>query len=182
MYHVENSHEAIIDKETFTEVQRETVRRAAGYKPGTNAQASNLFSGLVRCDSCGGTYRRKIIAVGTKYAKPVLICRLFDTQGKDMCTSQRIPEDILIAKTKETLGLAELDADILRKHISAIHIPAHNRLTYIFLDGRTVEASWEHQSRSQSWTPEMKQAASERQRLRRERSRENAIAGQHQKS
>ena len=162
-YHVENSHEPIVSKEDYAAVQREMARRAEQFAPKPPAQAQYIFTGMIRCGICGKNYNRKIFGASPKYHKPIWICHTFNTHGKDTCASQQIPESILISKTKETLGLAELNADILRKHISAIHIPAHNRLVYLFTDGHTEEMSWHNPSRRESWTPEMKQAARERQ-------------------
>ncbi len=163
MYHIENSHEAIISKEDFAAVQREIARRAERYTPKPPVQTQYIFSELIRCEQCGKNYRRKIFGASRKYQKPVWICSTFNDHGKGLCPSQQIPENILIAKTQETIGTAELDADILRQYISAIHIPAPNRLVYIFTDGHTEEVSWQNPSRRESWTPEMRQKARERQ-------------------
>ncbi len=162
-YHVENSHEAIISKEDYAAVQHEMARRAAQFTPKPPAQEQYIFTGMLRCGQCGKNYRRKTFGFTPKVHKPIWICDTFNVNGKAFCPSQQISENILIAKTKETLGLAELDAETLRRCISAIHVPAHNRLVYVFTDGRTEEVGWQNPSRRESWTPEMKQAARERQ-------------------
>lgn len=161
MYHVENSHEEIIDKATFTAVQREIERRAAKYQPKPKPRERFLFTGLIRCGYCGEKYRRKTAAAGSKYAKIVWICSTFNVYGKASCPSQQIPEDILLAKTKEVLGVSDLEVAIQK--ISEIQIPAHNRLLYLFEDGSAVSVDWRNPSRSKSWTEEMKQVARKRQ-------------------
>ena len=94
--------------------------------------------------------------------------------GKDICPSQRIPEDILIEKTKEVLAVDELDRDTLLTKVQQIIVPAHNSLQYLLADGTVVDAEWRHRSRSESWTEEMCEAARQKaiERQRKERKNE----------
>lgn len=160
MYYVENSHDPIIDKKTFSLVQQELKRRAAKYPP-YEAKGPYLFTGLIRCGLCGGHFRRKVINASSKYAKPAWMCSTFNRYGKQACSAQQIPEYILIAKTSEILGTAEWDREILLGTISGIQIPGPNRLVYVFSDGQTQEITWQNRSRRESWTDEMKQRARE---------------------
>ena len=82
--------------------------------------------------------------------------------GKAICPAQKIPEDILIAKTKEILAVNELDRKILLDRIRQILVPDHNRLQYFLTDGATINAEWQHRSRRDSWTDEMREAARQR--------------------
>ncbi len=162
-YYIENSHEPIIDKETFAKVQQELARRAEKFQPNAPFSGEYPFTGLIRCGFCGGYFRRKITASGTKYAKPVWICNTFNTYGKDVCSAQQIPEKILIEKTSEVLGTADWDRETLLSYISEIWVPEHNLLMYVFRDGHTEEVAWQNPSRRESWSDEMKQTARERQ-------------------
>ena len=164
MYHVFGSHEAIIGKDTFELVQREIERRAGKYPKKMQKCGQYLFTGLIQCGLCGKNYRRKIANVGSKYAKPVWICTIFNTQGKEFCPSRQIPESILMAKTAKVLGVRELNEDILKKHLEKILVPGHNKLIYVFNDGHSEEIYWQNPSRRESWTEEMKQLAGERSR------------------
>lgn len=159
MYYVENSHQPIIDLETFKRIQEEIKRRAEQYRFGSTPKPCHLFTGLLRCDICGRPYRRKITAIGTKYAKPIWICWTFFTLGKAFCSAQRISESILIAKTSEVLGFANWDRETLLEHIAEIRVLEHNRLIYVFRDGHTQEVTWQNPSRRESWTEEMRQQA-----------------------
>lgn len=163
MYQVINSHEAIIDKETFARVQHEIERRAAKFRHKSQLNKTYLFTGLINCGLCGKHYRRKQANAGTKYVKPVWICTTFNTQGKNHCPSLQIPESILLNKTAEVLGTTELGMDLLKKSLSEIRIPGHNRIEYIFKDGRSVEVTWENPSRRESWDEAKRQVARERQ-------------------
>lgn len=167
MYYVENSHQPIIDLETFKRVQQEIKRRAEQYSFNSALGTCHLFTGLLRCDICGRPYRRKITAIGTKYAKPIWICWTFFTLGKAFCPAQRIAESILIAKTSEILGFSDWDREVLLERVAEIRVLEHNRLLYIFRDGHTQEITWQNPSRRESWTEEMKQKARENATKRR---------------
>ena len=142
------------------------------------------FTGLIVCGECGKHYRRKITASGTKYEKPVWICATFNMKGKDACASQQIPEAILLEKTREVLRdslpektLAEVDWDELSnlwEYIAQIVVPRRNRLIYVLTDGREVPVTWENPSRSQSWTPEMREQARQK-RLEQEARKKGAV-------
>ena len=162
-YYVENSHEAIIDQETFDAVQAELLARATSRKR-NGAEVIppyHLFHGLILCGYCGRLYGYHRTNV-KKYDKAVWTCPSFYIMGKDVCPSQKIPEDILIAKTKEVLAVDELNRDVLLDQVQQIIVPANHHLQYILKDGRTVDVEWRHRSRSESWTREMREVARQR--------------------
>jgi DNA invertase Pin-like site-specific DNA recombinase len=159
-YYVEGSHEAIIDKEVFKSVQSELARRAAQINYPAERTFSE-FSGIIRCGRCGAKFRKKINAIGTKYARVNWACATYTYHGKHECDAKRIREDILKEKCAEVLGLAEYDAAIFQKKVAAITIPADGVLVFNFKDGTERTATWENRSRRDSWTDEMKQAARE---------------------
>jgi DNA invertase Pin-like site-specific DNA recombinase len=165
MYHIERSHEPIIDRATFQAVQAEAERRALVY-PFKQPLTKYPFAGMIRCGKCGAPFGRKQTAIGTKYNKVTWLCDTSNTLGQTACASQRIPEDILLTKTAEVLGLITFDEAVFRERIDAVRVPAHNRLCFVFKDGHSVEVEWQHKSRRESWTPEMKQAAREREQKR----------------
>lgn len=164
MYHVENSHEPIIDLETFEAAQCEIARRSKKYYPKPRIKKQHLLTGLIRCGICGKNYHRKTANAGSKYAKPVWICPTFNTYGKSTCPSQQIPEHILLKKTAEALGVTEIDETNFGQQISEIQVPTPNHLIFLFKDGHAEITNWQNPSRSESWSPEMKQAARARQK------------------
>ena len=97
---------------------------------------------------CGKSYRRKTVKQGI-----VWICPTFNSLGKKHCASKQIPEKIL---TEITASVAPLN------EIQTIIASNGNQLAYTLLDGTTTTRIWQNRSRKQSWTDEMKQAASER--------------------
>lgn len=148
-YHIEDSHEAIIDIDTFMAVQMEIERREKPIK--TNQ--TYPFSGLLKCAKCGKSYRRKVTATG-----PVWICSTFNTRGKKYCASKQIPESTL-----ESVVYSLTD-DV--KKIEKIVVDDGNALHFHFSDGLIVTRVWADRSRSESWTEEMRVEVAERNRRR----------------
>lgn len=175
-YYVENSHEPIIDKETFRQVQQEMCRRAKAIGMVEKSSIVYSFTSLIRCGLCGKFYRRKIANAGSKYAKAVWICGTFNERGKAACPSRQIPEDILIEKTAVVLNKAEFDHDTLSVYLTEIVVSAPDQLTYVFKDGHIGAITWQNRSRRESWTDEMKQAAREKTIENAKRRRNNGKA------
>jgi DNA invertase Pin-like site-specific DNA recombinase len=163
MYRVENSHEAIVEKETFEAVRAEIGRRAALCKPPKKPAEAYPFTGLIRCALCGRFYKRKYTAAGTKYEKPVWICPTFNSLGKTFCASKQIPEDILTEIATTTLAEAKIDGALFTARVAEIRVSAQDRLDFVLHDGEIIPVIWQNPSRRESWTAEMKQAARERQ-------------------
>ncbi|WP_449076019.1 recombinase zinc beta ribbon domain-containing protein [Ruminococcus sp.] len=93
------THEAIIDMETFQAVQAEKERRAKRFNKKPASRTTYPFSGLLLCDNCGKNYRRKVTATD-----PVWIYGTFNTLGKSACASKQIPETMLQQVTADVLG------------------------------------------------------------------------------
>jgi len=147
-YYVENNHEPIIDKDTFEKVQAELERRAAFHNPSKSAPETYPFTGKIVCGKCGGNYRRKIGNAGTPYARAVFVCQTFNRLGRSACPSQQIPESIL---------LEIVDVDFIE-----IRVPESGVIIIVTPDGSEVERHWQHKSRRESWTDEMRKTASNR--------------------
>lgn len=81
-YIVENTHEAIIERDTFDKVQRLLLRdtRTAPQK-----KQVYLFSGFLRCADCGKAMTRSKVG-GTVY----YYCRTYKDQSKNACTKHTI--------------------------------------------------------------------------------------------
>lgn len=158
MYHIQNSHEAIIPLEKYNAVQAEIKRRAEKYAKPHRNKGNYLFSGLLVCGICGKHYRRKETAAG-----PVWICPTYNSMGKAACRSKRIPESILIDTTISVVGSLEA----LTGKITAVRAENGNRLVFCFPDGTESVKRWQDRSRADSWTEEMKNAAAQKARERR---------------
>lgn len=153
-YHIEDSHDAIIDIETFTAVQEEKARRAAKFIKKPVPKKTYPFSGLLKCENCGKNYRRKITKSGA-----VWICGTFNSLGKAACASKQIPEQTLLQVTSDVLGKDELTHEFLSERIWCIMVCKGNILIFCFKDGSEITRIWKDRSRSRCWTDEMKAAA-----------------------
>lgn len=150
-YHATDTHEPIIDIDTYNAVQLEMHRRAQKYgKQQTSGKYP--FSGMITCAGCGKHYRRKVTATG-----PVWICSTYNTLGKSACPSKAIPESTLLEIAAQVSTTGEITA-----------VTAHNdnTLEFTLADGTVTVKRWQDRSRATSWTPEMRAAAGEKTRER----------------
>ena len=158
MYQVSNSHEAIISKEMFDEVQYKLQKNR---KREEKQPTRHIFSGLIRCGLCGSAHVRGK-SHSDKYMNYVWKCRRYNDFGKDICPSKPIREDILIQLMQDELRVDQIDNETLLSQLSGILVPCHHKLILQYQDGTEKEVEWKHRSRSESWTPEMRQQARER--------------------
>ena len=150
-YHATDTHEAIIDIDTYNQVQLEMYRRAQKYGKQQTSE-KYPFSGMITCAGCGKHYRRKVTASG-----PIWICSTYNTHGKAACPSKAIPESTLIEITAQVSATGEITA-----------VTAHNdnTLEFTLADGTTTVKRWQDRSRAASWTAEMRSAAGDKTRER----------------
>ena len=149
MYHIEGSHEPIIDIKEFNKVQDIIHSR----KTTSTKVHDSLFTAKLRCNLCKHKFQRK-----NNKGKPYWICPTYSNLGKDACPSHRIPESILIEVTSSILGVNELTSEDMTK-INEILVCNENKLIFYFDDGKIITKTWEYKSRSESWSPEMKEKA-----------------------
>lgn len=88
-YIVENTHEAIIDRETFEKVQRLLLRDT---RTGPQQNKLYLFSGFLKCADCGKSMTRSKVGDAVYY-----YCRTYKDQSKGNCTKHTIRHDRLEA-------------------------------------------------------------------------------------
>ena len=163
MFHVVGAHEPIVSLEDFEKVQRLADSKADHFKC-NGEKGAYPFTGKLICKGCGKHYRRKKTKV-----RPVWICQTFNTMGKAYCpTSKQIPEETLMAVTAEVLGLSAFDEHIFAATVRQICVGENNSLSYHLRDGKVVETTWVDRSRAESWTLEMKEAARQKDKIRRQ--------------
>ena len=161
-YYVKDCHDPIVSRETYDAVQIERARRKANCNYHRTIK-HYPFTSLIRCSICGKHYCRRTANSSTKYAKPVWMCETSYHFGQEVCAAtQYIPEYILEAKTCEALDIPKFDCSILQNRIHEIVALEKNVLVYVFKDGTEKRVEWQHRSRRESWTPEMKEAARQR--------------------
>ena len=150
-YHATDTHEPIIDINTYNAVQLEMHRRAQKYGK-TQTSEKYPFTGIITCAGCGKHYRRKVTATG-----PVWICSTYNTHGKAACPSKAIPESTLMEITALVSATGE---------ITAVTAHNNNTLEFTLADGTVTVKQWQDRSRAASWTAEMRATAREKSRER----------------
>ncbi len=152
MYLVSNDHEVIIDKETFDKVQKIKKERAKRFKIDLLQDAPfNPFKGKIKCAICGSTYVRK------KNTKGVIwVCSTYSAKGKNGCASKIVPQGAL------DKGMTSEDVSALEY----IKVMPDNKLIIKIKDKKEKEVLWSHESRSKSWTKEMREMVSQREKER----------------
>lgn len=123
-WYVEDSHAAIISKETFEMVQQEFQNRQSLRSTGETGcgkfSGKYPFSGMIVCGECGETYRRH--QQYNKYKKYYIwVCKRHENTGAEYCKSRPIKEEALekafVRALNELIGDKE---QILEKLQSAI--------------------------------------------------------------
>lgn len=155
MYYAEGTHDAIIDKDTFEQAQTVLAAITAKTKHRPKPQTS-AFTGLITCEYCGSRYKRM-----TNYGKKAWNCTTVLKGNASMCCAKKVPDDILTRLTSEVLGTETLDRDTVMRAITQI-FAGNGYVVFCLTDGRKIKKEWQYPSRSESWTEEMKTAASRR--------------------
>ena len=91
-FKVENTHEPIVEKSIFFEVQRRISERQRATCEGQ----AHIFSTKVRCADCGSTMNKVTTFRGNKRLYSYLRCKIYATSAnKALCTSHVIRLDLL---------------------------------------------------------------------------------------
>lgn len=156
-YHVTDSHEAIIDIESFNAVQELIQKRNEQFSDNSSRKTHPL-SGKITCGICGKNYRRK-----KRREKYFWICTTYNAKGKSACPSKQVPEKVI----ESLVALYYGDFD----HIT---VNPGNELIFVLNDGSSHIHHWEDESRKNSWTDEMKIKAAEDGKRRKNKGESNA--------
>lgn len=160
MYYAEETHEGIIAPELYERVQSQLQQCAERYAK-RNPATITPFTGFVKCGKCGKSYKRS-----GKEGRRFWNCSTFLSKGKAFCCQPQIPDTLLYELTADVIGKQDFTTDDLHSILKGIRADGKT-LIFCFPDGQTVQREWVHPSRADSWTPEMKRAASERTKQKR---------------
>jgi site-specific DNA recombinase len=132
-YYVENSHEAIIPREIFMQVQEELARRSRGHIATSGKRrvfsASHAFSQIVFCGDCGEIYRR--VHWNNRGKKSIVwrcVSKLENTGLS--CHSRTVPEEMLCQATVDGINrlLGQKDGLLttLKENIKTVILETNN--------------------------------------------------------
>jgi len=155
-YWVEDSHEAIIDFDTFKKVQDEIARRRELGVFANWAINTTCFTSKVKCGNCGVSYRRS----GKRQRKDsntvyyVWICQTKDRKGPSVCDGKIVTEKMLQNVCAEVLGLEEFDENVFLYEIEKIVVNGKDELIFHFYDGQILNQKWKSTARTDCWSAE----------------------------
>lgn len=126
-YYVENSHEAIIPRDLYMQVQEEMVRRAnlcSGQNRKKRVYSSKYaLSSIVYCSKCGDIYRR---VVGNNRGKRSIVWRCCTRveHGLGDCNADAIHEselqNLVVRAINMALGQKDTMYDVLQRNVEAV--------------------------------------------------------------
>ena len=126
-YYVENSHEAIIPRELYMQVQEEMVRRAnlhSGQNRKKRVYSSKYaLSSIVYCSKCGDIYRRVVWNNRGKRSIVWRCCTRVE-HGPGSCNADAIHEselqNLVVRAINMALGQKDTMYDILQRNVEAV--------------------------------------------------------------
>ena len=160
-YYVQDTHEAIIDKETFDYVQKEMERRRELGALANKSIPTTCFTGKLVCGMCGRHFYHCTSRRG-KARMPYEIWICASRKEVKPCGQRKyIPDKILRKVSADVLGLTEFDETIFLEQVKSILVPEPNELVFQFYDGRQLQQHWISTAKKDSWTPQRRAAVSE---------------------
>lgn len=164
-YFVENTHEAIIDMETFQFVQGEMARRRELDCFANKSLTLNCSSAKIKCGLCGRSFvrstrknRAKTSQLGERYT--FWECTSKKKNNCPRCKSGIIREDVLKEECVRVLGIEEFDEDVFTEKVTKITIPETGTMFFEFADGKKLEHHWYRNAKKDAWTEDYRKQAS----------------------
>ena len=164
-YYVENTHEAIIDKETFDYVQAEMARRKELGPLANKSLNICCFTGKIKCPHCGVSYmhnrrtkngnKQEYWVCGTKKTKASKRAALPKCPNKGS-----ISQKGLIKACTEVLGLTEFDEQIFLDKVDHIEVPEGYVLDFFMKDGTVIRKLCPNTGHQDCWTKEYREKVS----------------------
>ena len=158
---VENTHEAIIDMDTYNAVQAEVARRRELGVFANWSINTTCFTSRIICEACGRPFHRSTRSRTNGQFK-VWVCANRKEGKPHDCHVSDLPEYILERISAEALGLEVFDADAFAEQVEKIMVPSANTLVFHFYDGRVISKEWKSTAKKDWWTPERRRLWSER--------------------
>lgn len=119
-YYVENNHPAIIDRDTWEQVQIEIKRRE---NIGAHYSSTDIFSSKLICGDCGGFYGKKKWHSNSKYSRFIYQCNRKFEKGKPKCQTPNLTEEEIKLKFIEAYNLTMKDKKrIIKDYIEMIEM------------------------------------------------------------
>jgi site-specific DNA recombinase len=165
-YYIENTHEAIIDMDTWKYVQDEMERRKKLGVLANKSLNTCCFTGKIKCPYCGLSYMHEHRTKKGNYQE-FWVCgsRKKKKVGTGCPVGGSINHKNLKKVCAEVLGLAEFDEKVFLDKVDHIEVPEKYTLTFYLKDGTTVTKPCPNTGHQDCWTPELRAETSRKRRL-----------------
>ena len=97
-YYMQNTHEAIIDREIWDAAQRIMDERGQNH---CRKIVTHSFSGMIECGCCGKKYQHKVNNGQFKWRSDIWACNSYLKKGRKVCDNSIIKDGVLKAKFVE---------------------------------------------------------------------------------
>ena len=161
-FFVADTHEAIIDRDTFDFVQQEMARRRALGARANKSLNISCFTGVIKCACHGCSFvhsARRNRAKDPAYHTGTVVywnCGMTKKKGGH-CATKAIPEQKLKAFCADAMGLPAFDETVFTERIERITISGQRHVEIAFRDGTTKEFDWVSTGHQECWTPEARE-------------------------
>ena len=162
-YFIEETHEPIIDMETFRYVQAEMQRRRALGPLANKALNTSCFTGKIKCPFCGFSYMHN---TRTDRGNPQEFwsCGNMKKKGGHCPVSGSINHKHLREACAKVLGLPEFNDDAFLERVDTILVPVRGMLEFHLKDGTVTTIECRNTGHQDCWTPERRAETAKRRR------------------
>lgn len=140
-YFVEESHEAIIDDETFENVQKELDRRSMLGWGHNRIKGVTCFYQKIKCGKCGCNYVNGHRKCKNGYVTSYFYCGCSQMK-MPKCGNCQIAEETLRTKCATALGIEEFEENLFKEKIDRIVVTKDEPLRIVFKDGSYKKLNW----------------------------------------
>lgn len=159
-YFVTNTHEAIIDKETFDYVQREMERRRKLGALANKSLNTCCFTGKIECGICGRNYTHDR-QMKKGHWQDGWVCGSHKVRGKNCGAVGHVPDKILRIESAAVLGIAEFDEGAFLDKVEKIVVPERQALEFHMKGGEVITRRWVSTAKKDCWNEEYKKRQKE---------------------
>lgn len=162
-YFVENTHEPIIDMETFQYVQDEIARRKELGALANKSLNTTCFTGKIKCPHCGVSYMHNKRTDRGNYLE-FWCCGSRKKKGGRCEVGGSINHKNLVNACTEVLGLEEFNEEIFLREVDHIDVPKRYVLEFHMTDGRGITKDCPNTGHKDCWTAEYRAKTSAKRR------------------
>ncbi|MDO4650246.1 MAG: recombinase family protein [Eubacteriales bacterium] len=165
-YWVEDTHEAIIDLETFQFVQEEMKRRKELGALANKSLNISCFTGKIKCPFCNQSYMHNKRKPRTPNGKALeyWCCGSRKKKGGHCEVGASINQSNMEKVLAEVLGTENFDEEIFLEQVEVIFVPKQYTLEIHLKDGTVVIKPCRNTGHKDCWTKEYRERASKQRR------------------